>query len=44
LDGVLIALTAEGRTLMEAEGIVFEKEQVEKTQRLFRTWLCEAKI
>jgi hypothetical protein len=44
LDGHLIALTAEGRQLMEAEGIAFDTEQVGKTRALFLEWRCRASI
>jgi hypothetical protein len=44
LDGSLVALTAEGRKLMEAEGFVFNVELVEKTRTLFKEWLCKAEM
>src|SRR5262245_15540631 len=35
LDGSLVALTAEGRKIVEAEGFMFNLELVEKTRTLF---------
>jgi hypothetical protein len=44
LDGLLIALTAEGRKLMEAEGALFESGSLERTRTLFKEWLCKGNI
>ena len=44
LDGVLIALTAEGRKVMEAEGSVFDESSVEKKRTLFRGRISKAEM
>ena len=44
LDGLLIALTLEGRKFMEAEGAVFDAGSLERTRTLFKEWLCKADI
>lgn len=44
LDGPLVALTAEGRKLMETEGVSFDPVAVESTRSRFREWLCRANM
>lgn len=44
LDGLRVALTAEGRKLMSAEGAVFDKNEVEHTRNIFRAGLCKSEM
>lgn len=44
LDGQLVALTVEGRSLMEAQGATFDAADVEKTRARFNEWLCKANM
>src|SRR3546814_9084315 len=41
LDGLLYALTAKGRAVMEAEGFIFNAAEVAKTRTLFEGWQCK---
>lgn len=42
LDGLLIALTTEGRKLMEIDGAVFDPAAVERTRSRFKEGACTA--
>src|SRR4051794_2773493 len=44
LDGFLIALTVDGRKLMEGEGAVFDAASLERTRTLFKEWRCAGQI
>jgi len=41
LNGLLFALTQDGRKLMSAEGFLFNAEHVGQTRALFEKWHCK---
>ena len=44
LDGLLYALSQKGRLRMEGEGFRFSDDELNRTRRLFASWLCKVPI